>query len=85
MASIRCANCMELRLVRVWHQPTGCILRSPSFLIPYSLKRDSIPQRVADFMHSCGMILDGEDKRHSNRIAIYAAESKECSLHRALP
>ena len=36
MASIRTANCMELRLVRVWHQPTGCILRFPSFLIPYN-------------------------------------------------
>ena len=36
MASIRFANCMELRLVRVWHQPTGCILRSPSVLIPYN-------------------------------------------------
>ena len=36
MASIRIANCMELRLVRAWHQPTGCILHFPSFLIPYN-------------------------------------------------
>ena len=47
---------MELRLVRVWHQPTGCILRLPSFLIPYSLKRDSIPQRVADSIHGIAVI-----------------------------
>ena len=26
--------CMESRLCRVWHQPSGCILRHPSFLIP---------------------------------------------------
>ena len=39
MASIRIANCMELRLVRAWHQPTGCILRSPLVLIPYRLRR----------------------------------------------
>ena len=35
MASIRRANCMELRLVREWHQPTGCI-SSTSGLITYS-------------------------------------------------
>ena len=34
MASIRKANCMELRLVRVWHQPIGCI-SSTSVSIPY--------------------------------------------------
>ena len=34
MASIRVANCMELRLVRVWHQPIGCI-SSTSVSIPY--------------------------------------------------
>ena len=32
MVSIRIANCMELRLVRAWHQPTGCISPSPSVL-----------------------------------------------------
>ena len=44
MASIREANCMELRLVRVWHQAVACISPSPfgldsiqcSALIPYS-------------------------------------------------
>ena len=35
MASIRAANCMELRLVRVWHQAIACI-SSSSVLIPYS-------------------------------------------------
>ena len=50
MASIRNANCMELRLVRVWHQPQGCIflfsLRSWFHTrqgeIPYRLSSDSI-------------------------------------------
>ena len=35
MASIRIANCMELRLVRVWHQAIACISPS-SVLIPCS-------------------------------------------------
>ena len=35
---------MASRLVRAWHQPTGCILRSPSVLIPYNaIGIDSIP------------------------------------------
>ena len=32
MASIRIANCMELRLVRVWHQAVACISPSPFVL-----------------------------------------------------
>ena len=32
MASIRIANCMELRLVRVWHQAIACISPSPFVL-----------------------------------------------------
>ena len=32
MASIRYANCMELRLVRVWHQAIACISPSPFVL-----------------------------------------------------
>ena len=32
MASIRFANCMELRLIRVWHQAIACISPSPFVL-----------------------------------------------------
>ena len=39
MASIRCANCMELRLVRAWHHAISCISSSPSLLIPSRLRR----------------------------------------------
>ena len=64
MASIRFANCMELRLVRVWHQAIACISPSPfvldsiqcSALIPCSLKRDSIPQQVADSIQCYALI-----------------------------
>ena len=60
MESIRSANCMASRLVRVWHQPSGCISLFPwswfhamqFALIPYSLKRDSMPQQVADSIHA---------------------------------
>ena len=55
MASIRIANCMASRLVRVWNQPTGCMLRFPSVLIPYRLRR--IPYDTSCRFHtatSCG-------------------------------
>ena len=63
MESIRFANCMELPL---WaYGITACrVSPSPSFLIPYnaialipfSLKRDSMPQRVADYIHGYAVI-----------------------------
>ena len=46
MAPIRKANCMELRLVRVWHQPIGCI-SSTSVSIPY---RNSLRIPCAHFV-----------------------------------
>jgi hypothetical protein len=61
MESTRHARCMASRLVRVWHQPLGCISFSPSGLdsmhhsvmIPYAHKvSNSIPQQVADSMHA---------------------------------
>ena len=64
MASIRIANCMELRLVCVWHQAIACISPFPFALdsiqcfalIPCSLKRDSMPQQVADSIHGSAVI-----------------------------
>ena len=64
MASIRSANCMELRLVRAWHHAIACISSTPfvldsiqcSALIPCSLKRGSMPQRVADSIHGFAVI-----------------------------
>ena len=36
-------------------------------LIPYSLKRDSIPQQVADSIHACGVIWYEEEKTMAKR------------------
>ena len=46
-------------------------------LIPYSLKRDSIPQQVADFIHSYGMIWDGETKRAMTKRNLLLEYSEE--------
>ena len=55
MASIRAANCMELPVGRMASR-LAVYLLFPSVLIPCSLKRDFIPQRVADFIHGSAVI-----------------------------
>ena len=48
----------------VWHQPPGCMLPSPSVLMPCSpqarfhatLRVNSMPQQVADSMQCCALI-----------------------------
>ena len=44
MASIRIANCMELRLIRAWHQAIACISPSPFVL-------DSMPSMTDSIRH----------------------------------
>ena len=71
MASIRTANCMELRLVRAWHQAIACISPSPFVLdsmlakarfhtvcdgFHTTLRVNSMPQRVADSIHGSAVI-----------------------------
>ena len=94
MASIRRANCMELRLVRVWHQPSGCI--SPfSFVLDSILAKARfhtdyrrIPYIPAEWLHtatSCGFSTENEMKQnllleYSEKLAVDIA--KLCSGNR---